>query len=342
MGKLTYSTAISSSKIRGLMIENFVETVPLKSRPTLAGHLSIARIDHWVKNVFVFPGIVVALSIDRSAISNWSWWRFIVGMLAVGLITSSNYVINEVLDAPFDRKHPTKCKRPVPSGKVSIPLAYVQWLGMMVVGLALSWQISPQFTVTMAVLWIMGCFYNIPPARTKDVPYLDVLSESVNNPLRMLAGWYLTGTAVIPTISLLICYWMVGCYFMAIKRYAEYREIADPVRAAAYRKSFGYYNDDRLLVSIMFYSAHAMLFFGAFIVRYRLELILAFPLIALVMANYLLLAGKRDSAVQAPEKLYKEPTLMISVTACCAFMVLLLFVDVPLVHALFPASPIAR
>ena len=41
----------------------------------------------------------------------------------------------------------------------------------------------------MFVLWVMGCIYNIPPVRSKDLPYLDVLSEAVNNPLRMLAGW---------------------------------------------------------------------------------------------------------------------------------------------------------
>ena len=312
------------------------------AKPTLKGHWQIARADHWIKNVFVFPGIVVALSIDHSAVQTFSWIRFIIGMAAVCLITSSNYVINEVLDAPFDRLHPTKCLRPVPSGKVSLPLAYVEWLALLAAGLFLSWQVSRPFTMTMAVLWVMGCFYNIPPARTKDIPYLDVLSESVNNPLRMLAGWYLTGTAVVPTVSLLVSYWMVGCYFMAIKRYAEYREIDDPVRAAAYRKSFAYYTEQRLLISIMFYASNSMLFFGAFIVRYRLELILAFPLVALVMANYLSLSFRHDSSVQAPEKLYREPTLMVSALTCAVFMALLLFVDVPMVHYLFAPSEIVR
>jgi 4-hydroxybenzoate polyprenyltransferase len=312
------------------------------AKPTLLGHIQIARADHWVKNVFVLPGLVVALSMDHAAIHTFSWLRFILGMVAICLTTSSNYVINEVLDAPFDRKHPTKHNRPVPSGKVSLPLAYVEWLGLFGAGLALGWQVSMPFTATLVILWVMGCFYNIPPARTKDVPYLDVLSESVNNPLRMLAGWYLTGSLVIPSASLLMSYWMVGCYFMALKRFAEFHEIANQTSAAAYRKSFAYYNDQRLLISIMFYAANSMLFFGAFIVRYRLELILAFPLVALVMANYLSLSFRRDSSVQAPEKLYKEPTLMVSVTVCTAVMIFLLFVDVPLVHNLFPPSPIDR
>ncbi len=298
-------------------------------------HLKIARVDHWVKNVFVLPGIVVALSIDRGRFNALDPVKLIVGLFAICLITSSNYVINEILDAPFDLKHPVKHSRPVPSGLVNIPLAYVEWIGLMLAGLALSFTISFAFAATMLILWVMACIYNIPPSRSKDLPYLDVLSESVNNPLRMMAGWYLTGTQALPPASLLISYWMVGCYFMALKRFAEYRDIGDSIRSAAYRKSFAYYTEQRLLVSIMFYAAHAMLFFGAFIARYRLELILAFPLVALVMAQYLTLSFKADSAVQRPEGLYREAGLMAAVLCCTVVMCILLFVDVPILHQIF-------
>ena len=192
-----------------------------------------------------------------------------------------------------------------------------------------------QFGLTMAGLWIMGCVYNISPIRSKDKPYLDVLSESINNPLRMLAGWYMTGTGQLPPTSLLISYWMVGCYFMALKRYAEYRDIGDPARAVAYRKSFGYYTLERLLVCIAFYSSAAMLFLGAFIMRYRLELIIAFPLVALVMAIYLGLAFDTESAVVNPEKLYREKKLMASVIVCAAAMMALMIIDIPILYTVF-------
>jgi 4-hydroxybenzoate polyprenyltransferase len=310
--------------------------------PTLAGHLRIMRVDHWVKNVFVLPGIVVALSVDRHARGSLDLFTLLIGLLSVCLVTSSNYVINEVLDAPFDRHHPVKCRRPAACGTVSVPLAYVQWMGLMVAGVTMGLQVSLPFAGTLLALWVMGCLYNIPPVRTKDVPYLDVLSEAVNNPLRMLAGWYLTGTSVVPPASLLLGYWMVGCYFMAIKRFAEYREIGDGARSAAYRKSFAYYDEPRLLISITFYAAQAMLFLGAFIMRYRLELILSFPLVALVMATYLSLGFKQDSAAQRPEGLYREPVLMAGVAACAALMIVLLFVDVPLVHSVFVPSQFTR
>jgi 4-hydroxybenzoate polyprenyltransferase len=313
---------------------------PVVAHPTLRGHIAIARIDHWFKNVFVFPGIVAAIGVDPHHVSPNIVQRTLIGLASVCLVASSNYVVNEVLDAPSDRAHPVKFARPVPSGKVSIPLAYVQWIALMLIGVWLGYQVSMPFAITVFVLWVMGCIYNIPPVRSKDLPYFDVLSEAVNNPLRLLAGWFIAGTASVAPASLLLSYWMIGCYFMAMKRFAEYRDIADPKRAAAYRKSFAFYTEERLLVSIMFYGTAAMLFLGAFIMRYRLELILSFPLVALVMAMYLLLAFRPNSAVQRPEGLYREPTLMSAVIGCAALMAVLMVVDIPVLAQIFaPTAP---
>jgi decaprenyl-phosphate phosphoribosyltransferase len=309
-------------------------------RPTLRGHIQIARIDHWFKNVFVLPGIVAAIGVDPNTIAPGLATRIALGLVSVCLVASSNYVVNEVLDAPSDLSHPVKSKRPVPSGLVSVPLAYVQWILLMIVGVGIGFNVGKEFGITMLVLWVMGCIYNIPPVRSKDLPYVDVLSEAVNNPLRMLAGWFIVGTASVAPASLLLSYWMIGCYFMGMKRYAEYRDIADPSRAAAYRKSFGYYTEHRLLVSVMFYGSAAMLFLGAFVMRYRLEVILAFPLVALVMAIYLLLAFKPDSPVQRPEGLYKEPLLMFAVVTCALVIGALLLVDLPVLRNIFsPTAP---
>ena len=310
-------------------------------RPTLKGHIQIARFDHWTKNVFVLPGVVAALFIDRAQLGRLDFLEMLIGLLAIGLIASSNYIINEVLDAPFDRKHPTKRFRPVPSGEVNVPLAYVQWIAFMVAGLALGLMVSKAYAGVLLVLWFMGCLYNIPPFRTKDIPYLDVLSEAINNPLRMVAGWYLTETALLPPTTLTISYWMAGCYFMAIKRYAEMRDIGDVAVSASYRRSFGFYTQERLLISITFYAACAMLFFGAFIMRYRMELILSFPLVAFVMSTYFAMAFKPDSGAQRPETLYREPWLMVAVVSCAVLMVVLLFVDVPMLYHVFePTVPV--
>jgi hypothetical protein len=208
------------------------------------------------------------------------------------------------------------------------------------IGIGIGAFLSLGLGVALAALWTMGCVYNIPPIRSKDIPYVDVLSEAVNNPLRMLVGWYIVNPGGLAPVSLLVSYWMVGCYFMAIKRFAEYRHIGDRSRAIAYRRSFAQVTEERLLISIVFYASAAMLFFGAFAMRYRIELIVSFPLIAFVMAIYLAVGFRPDSAAQRPEGLYREPVLMAAVVACTVLVAILLFVDLPGVSRVFvPTLP---
>jgi 4-hydroxybenzoate polyprenyltransferase len=323
------------------MAEHELQTVTLKER--ISAHFAIARLDHSIKNLFVLPGVIVPLSIYPGLWNQGLLLKLVLAFVSITLVACSNYVINEVLDAPFDRLHPTKKNRAAARGHVNVPVAYVQWILMMVVGVAIGYiWVGQMFALTAAFLWVMGCFYNIPPARTKDVPYLDVLTESINNPLRMLLGWYAVTSVLVPPVSLLISYWMIGCYFMGLKRFSELNEIGDRSVAGSYRASFKRYTPESLLVSVVFYASTAMLFFGAFIIRYRIELILGFPLVAWTMAIYFKLAFKAESSVQNPEKLYKEPLLMAAFASTVAVMGLLLFIRLPKLETFFTATlPVA-
>lgn len=318
-----------------------LDRVPLGTR--LRAHIAIARFDHIAKNVFILPGVLIPLTVQPEHISWHLVLRILVGFIAASLVACSNYVINEVLDAPYDRFHPTKNGRPVVLGLVNIPLAYGQWILMMAAGIAIGCLISKPFVLVLAALWLMGCVYNIPPLRTKDLPYVDVLSESVNNPLRLLLGWYMVTTTLIPPVSLLASYWLVGCYFMALKRASEFRNIGDKRSAAAYRRSFMHYSEESLMVSVMFYASAAMLFFGAFIIRYRIELVLAFPLIAYVMAVYLRLSYDGGGAAENPEGLHRSFKLMAPVFVCAVVMLALLRIDIPWMENFFqPTIPVIR
>ena len=301
----------------------------------LQSHLQIMRIDHWVKNVFVLPGIFVAATLGYSSNGVNIFWSILTGFVAISLVSSSYYTLNEVLDAPYDRLHPHKSSRPVASGLVHIPIAYMQWLLLGILGIGLGWSVNIPIGLTLLALWLMACVYNIPPIRFKDKPYLDVVSESINNPLRLLIGWFMINHTQAPPLSLLLSYWFVGAYFMAIKRFAEYRELSDPALASLYRKSFSFYTERRLLTSVIFYGSSAMLFLGAFAIRYRLELFLAYPLVAWVMAIYFDIAFDDDSPVQAPEKLYRHPWLMVAVFLCTASIIILCIIAQPWMHQLF-------
>jgi 4-hydroxybenzoate polyprenyltransferase len=212
-----------------------------------------------------------------------------------------------------------------------------------VAGLAMAAAVSRPFFSSALLLLVMGVVYNVRPLRSKDLPYVDVLSESINNPIRLLLGWYSVTSADVPPVSLLISFWMIGAFFMATKRLSEYRSLRDLAVAAAYRKSFGHYNEPRLLISMFFYVTCFALFLGVFIIRYHLELILSFPLTAGFVCYYLRIAFKEESAAQNPERLYCERGLMLYLAVCMAVFVGLMFVQIPFLYDLFnvPPSPIS-
>ena len=320
-----------------------LSTQPSSFLQTIWPYVQIARIDHWFKNVFMILGIVLALFYDPSL---FAWESILPVFLAVAstcLVASSNYVINEFLDAPYDRLHPVKKKRPVPSGKVKSRWAYMEWFVLGISGIALAFTVNSYLGVTAILFLVSGLLYNIPPIRTKELPYLDVLSEALNNPLRLLLGWFALITASVPPLSLVLAYWMVGAFLMATKRFAEYRRISDPERAAAYRKSFEYYTEDRLLLSMFFYAMACAFMSGIFLVRYHMELILFVPLGAGFLTYYLQIGLLEDSPVQNPEKLHKVHGFVIYVGLCTLVFLLLMFVEIPFLYELFniKAAPIS-
>jgi decaprenyl-phosphate phosphoribosyltransferase len=302
-------------------------------------YVSIARPDHWFKNVFMLLGVFLAYFYYSSLFTGMTAVYLVVGVLATCLIASSNYVINEILDAPTDRRHPEKRKRPIPAGLVSVPLAYAEWVLLGLGGLGLAWTLGVPFFLSGLFLLVMGLIYNIPPVRSKELPYLDVLSESINNPVRLLLGWFAVTAAEIPPMSLLIAYWMIGAFFMASKRLAEYRHIGDPATAGAYRKSFQYYDEQKLLISMFFYTTCFSLFLGVFIIRYHLELILIFPLVAGFICHYLHVTFKQDSAAQNPERLYRERSLMVYLLFCVTAFLVLMLVEIPVLYEWFNVKP---
>lgn len=309
------------------------------SRRAVLAYVAIARPDHWFKNGFMLLGVVLALSYRPDVLQGPAWWRLLLAVAATCLVASSNYVLNEILDAPHDRHHPLKRARPIPSGLVSVPLAYAEWLALALAGGALAWAVNVPFFWSAMWLWVMGLLYNVPPIRTKEWAYVDVLSESINNPIRLLLGWFALVDSHVPPVSLAIAYWMAGAFLMAVKRYAEYRHIGNREVAAAYRRSFRHYTEDRLLISAVFYAVVGAVFGGVFIVRYHLELVFSAPLIAGLFAYYLSLGTLADSPAQRPEHLYRHQRFMSYVVLCLIAFVVLLFVRIPPLYRWFDVEP---
>ena len=216
------------------------------------------------------------------------------------------------------------------SGRVSVPVATTEWLALAAAGFAVGGALPRGFVASLAALWVMGLVYNVPPLRTKELPYLDVLSEAVNNPIRLLLGWYAVSAVAFPPSSFLLSYWLIGSYLMTAKRLSEYRAIGDPARAARYRSSFRHYTEPLLATVMLTYAAGFMFFFGVLMVKYHIEYILAFPLILVYLAYYSHRTYLPDSVAQNPEKLYRDKGLMTLTLILAASVWILTYVKIPM------------
>ncbi len=311
---------------------------PAGSAPvaTARDYLALARVDHWIKQLFIVPGIVFAcLLLERSPVD--AFGRIALGLAGAVLVSSANYVINEWLDARHDRHHPTKRLRPAAAKRMSPALVYLEYAVLAGGGLALAAAVSRLFLATAVLLFLSGLVYNVPPLRTKETAYLDVLSEAVNNPLRLTLGWAMIDSTTLPPGSLLLAFWAGGGFLMAIKRFAEYRSAADDGNLAAlalYRKSFRVYTADSLLLSSFLYALMTAFMLAVFLIKYRIEYLLSMPLFAALFAVYLWVGLKHDSSAQAPERLFRETRLLVAVAVLVAALVLLTWFDVPLLDQL--------
>ena len=208
-------------------------------------YLSVIRPDHWLKNVFILFGHGAAFVLLGMHLSWQLTWLVALSLLPACFVASANYVLNEILDAPFDRLHPTKKARAVASGEAKEGVLWVLMGLLLVAGFVLAWPFfNAAYLVSLLLLFLSGLVYNVPPLRLKDRAFMDVIAESFNNPIRLWLGWYaIAPQNSFPPLSIIMAWWMFGALLMTGKRYAEYRFINSPERSGAYRRSFKTYTE---------------------------------------------------------------------------------------------------
>lgn len=287
------------------------------------------RLDHMTKHVFILPGIVLALMLLKAPMTGL-WWSLIAGFAAAVAIASANYVINEWLDRAFDAHHPEKSQRAAVQKDMCWQIVYGLYAVLLVVGIGLGLTINKVFAVTIVLFAIAGVLYNVAPVRLKDRTYLDVLSESFNNPIRLVLGWAMVDANSLPPLSLLLGFWLGGAFLMNSKRLAEYRVIVASAGIETlhlYRKSFAHYDEPRLLVANLIYALGCAFFVAVFLIKYRIEYLLVFPFLIALFAEYFRVALLVNSVARKPERLFKARRLMVLTGLFVAAFVALTFID---------------
>jgi len=290
-------------------------------------YLSVIRPDHWLKNVFILFGHGAAFVLLGMHLSWHLTWLVVLSLLPACFVASANYVLNEILDAPFDRLHPTKKARAVASGDAKEGVLWVLMGLLLVGGFVLAWPFfNAAYLISLLLLFLSGLVYNVPPLRLKDRAFMDVIAESFNNPIRLWLGWYaIAPQNSFPPLSIIMAWWMFGALLMTGKRYAEYRFINSPERSGAYRRSFKTYTEKSLLIAMITYANLFCFCAGTAVAVYRPNLVFAFPAVVAAIIAYFNTAITSQGARLEPEQLLKSPLLILCILLTLALTIFLIY-----------------
>lgn len=194
-------------------------TIAVPKRNRVATVLTALRPHQWAKNLLVLVPLFLAHQVDHLP----KLWSALVGLVSFCCCASAVYVLNDLVDVESDRRHPSKYRRPVAAGDLTIPASIV--LGMLL-GLAAftlaAWQLSTAFVGLLAVYWCLTTAYSL---FLKKRLLVDVL---------LLAGLYtfriVAGAAA---VDVLLSPWLLAFsmfFFLSLalgKRYIELGRTAD-------------------------------------------------------------------------------------------------------------------
>jgi 4-hydroxybenzoate polyprenyltransferase len=161
--------------------------VPLRI-PFKAARKSM-RLQQWAKNALLFLPLLAAHQAPGA-----SWIPALWAFLALGLVASSTYIWNDLMDLPSDRKHPRKKLRPMASGELPIFQAML-WMKLLgVTGFVISYvAVGWAFTSTLVIYTLCTLLYTFV---LKRIAFVDVLMLGMLYTLRVLAGGVATGIEV--------------------------------------------------------------------------------------------------------------------------------------------------
>ncbi len=151
--------------------------------------VKLIRVNQWVKNFFIF-----APAFFSGQFYHWpTMTNVLLGFFSFCFVASAIYVINDYADIEKDRLHPEKCKRPLASGAIKLPLAFAIGAILFVSGVAIAFTLSPWFLGIVLFYFVMNIAYSF---RLKRIAILDVTLISIGFLLRVIAGGILASVEV--------------------------------------------------------------------------------------------------------------------------------------------------
>jgi 4-hydroxybenzoate polyprenyltransferase len=268
--------------------------------------LASLRPRQWVKNLFVFAGVIFSQQLLTPRV-----WPALAAFAIFCGLSGAIYLFNDVADVDKDRLHPSKRRRPVASG--ALPIGAAIGFGVLLLAgcLAAAFRLSPAFGLVALFYGVLLTAYSL---WLKHLVILDVLTVAAGFVLRAVAG----AVAVDVEISgwLLICTILIALFLALGKRRHEYRSLTGD--AAAHRPILAEYSEGFLDQMISVVTASTVTTYALYtmspetVAKFHTRLLpLTLPFVLYGIFRYLYLLYRRDLGGNPSDLLVTDRGLLL-------------------------------
>lgn len=267
----------------------------------------------WIKNVFVFAGIVFANEPLLGDLRNVV--QVLAAFMLWCIVASSVYLINDLVDIRKDREHPKKRYRPLASGHLAPAAAITAVLIFLSIGLPIAWSIKHSLGMVLAFYVLMQLAYSF---HLKHVVIVDVFIIAAGFVLRTVSGAVVIDVPI--SSWLLICTGLLALFLALAKR--RHEMVLLESGAGTHRRVLEDYSTELVQEMISIVTASTIIAY----ILYTLEptnphiprepfplMLVTVPFVVYAIFRYLYLVYKKDEGGSTEEMLLKDWPMLIDV-----------------------------
>lgn len=263
-------------------------------------YIKLCRPLQWYKNLVIF----IAIFFKAELFNLDKFLIVILGFISLCLVSSTNYIINDILDKEKDQNNPEKRSRPVASGKVSIYGALILAAILFPISLVIAYKLGTYFLLSVILLFLITLVYSL---LFKFKSIIDIILIAVNFVIRAISGTFIINTDISPWL-------IVGTFFLSLflsigKRISEINLLKDTEK---HRNTLKFYNSEFsksllnasatiVIVSFSLYS---------FLAKHQ-KIIFTLPIFVFLIFKYLNLVYSNSEIPRHPERIYKDKEFLI-------------------------------
>jgi 4-hydroxybenzoate polyprenyltransferase len=281
----------------------------------LIGFFRLLRPGQWYKNLLIFLPILFSgnlFSIEGLLLT-------IVGFFALCFVSSSNYIINDILDIRKDKLHPEKRTRPLASGKIRIWQAVILFVSFLGFGMLLAGFLDEYFFLSILALFILTSGYSL---FLKKEAFLDIIIIGINFVIRASSGAFIIDVKISPW--LIIGVFFLSLFLSAGKRRADLTFLGK--KAKTHKSSLKTYSNE--MTNALMIIATTLLIMSYTLYSFMSEhsyLIFTLPFALYLIFRYFSLVYSGSVIARHPEKVFKDLRMMIGLFLWIAATFIILY-----------------